>query len=83
MFVKPVDSVSFQILKGRKRREYGEYLWGVYKGKKIEIFDAYKYNQKLQYVSEFSTLKWIKSKLIYLQDGMRKIIRSEACTKNY
>ena len=83
MFVKPVDNVNFKILKGYKTREYGNYMWGEYKNFKIEIYDAYKYNQKLQYVSNKNTLHWIKSKLKYIQDGILKIIRSEACTKNY
>lgn len=83
MEVKPVDNVSFKILKGYKKREYGNYLWGEYKNYKIEIFDAYKYNQKLQYVSEKNTLRWVWSKLKYIQNGIKRIIRSEACTKNY
>lgn len=69
---------SFGIYKGSKKTPYGDYIWGNYKGYKIEIFDAKKYNQKLYYVSNNQTLKWIKSKLRYFQNGIRKIIRSNA-----
>lgn len=87
MRIKPVEHkygkpkpypVSFGILKGYKTTPYGQYTWGIYKGYKIEIFDAKKYNQKLQYVSENNTLRWVWSKLKYVQDGIRKISRSKA-----
>ena len=69
---------TFGILKGYKTTPYGQYTWGEYKGYKIEIFDAKKYNQKLQYVSNSKTLRWIWSKLKYMQDGIKKVIRSKA-----
>ena len=72
------DTTTFGIYKGHKLTSYGEYTWGTYKGYKIEIFDAKKYNQKLQYVSDSRTLKWLKSKLRYFQNGIKKIIRSNA-----
>lgn len=70
--------ITFGILKGYKKTSYGQYMWGTYKDHKIEVFDATeKYGQKLQYVSD-SLLRWVKSKLIYLQDEIKKINRSEA-----
>ena len=36
---------TFGILKGYKKTPYGEYTWGVYKGYKIEIFDAKNLNK--------------------------------------
>lgn len=69
---------TFGILKRIKYTPYGYNLFGEYKGKRIEIYNAYKYEQKLQYVSDSQTLKWIKSKLIYFQDGIKRITRSEA-----
>ena len=69
---------TFGILKGYKKTSYGDYTWGEYKGYKIEIFDAKKYNQKLQYVSENKTLRWVWSKLKYVQDGIKRIIRSKS-----
>ena len=72
------DKTSFGIYKGHKLTSYGEYTWGIYKGHKIEVFDAKKSQQKLIYVSDNKLLKWIKSKLTYIQDGIKKINRSEA-----
>lgn len=71
------NPISFGIYKGHRITNYGQYTWGEYKGRKIEIYDAKEYNQKLQYVSNSKTLKWIKSKLIYIQNGIRKVLRSE------
>ena len=69
---------AFGILKGYKKTPYGQYTWGEFKGHKIEIYDAYKYNQKLQYVSNSQTSSWVQSKLKYIQDGIIKIMRSKA-----
>lgn len=87
MRIKPVEHkygkpkpypVSFGIYKGSKITSYGEYTWGMFKGYRIEIYNAKEHNQKLQYVSDSQSLKWLKSKLIYIQNGIRKIVRSEA-----
>ena len=43
--------MNFGILKKVKQRPYGTYMEGTYKGLKIEVYDAYKYNQFLIYVS--------------------------------
>lgn len=70
---------SFGILQKYKKTEYGTYMKGEFKGHKIEVFDAMdKYNQKLIYISNNRTLKWIISKLIYIQNGIKKINRSYA-----
>lgn len=72
------NPITFGILKGYKKTSYGQYMWGTYKDHKIEVFDATeKYGQKLQYVSD-GLLRWVKSKLTYIQDGIKKINRSEA-----
>lgn len=71
----PTTSLSFGILKKVKKRPYGEYLEGEYKGLKIEVYDAYKFNQFLIYVSK--NMNFIKSKLIYWVDGVKKITRAE------
>lgn len=63
---------TFGILKGYKKTPYGEYTWGVYKGYKIEIFDAKKSQQKLIYVSDNKLLNWIKSKFIYFLNDKKK-----------
>lgn len=69
---------TFGILKEYRKTGYGEYLRGVFKDKRIEVFDAYKHKQKLIYVSDNKLLKWVKSKLIYFQDGIKKVAKSVA-----
>lgn len=65
---------TFGILKSHKKKPYGYYMVGEYKGKKIEVFNAYKNNQLLIYVSE--KMNFVKSKLIYFQDGIKKVMRA-------
>ncbi len=78
-FGKPMPfPISFGIYLGHKKKFYGDYMWGVFKGYKIEIYDAYENNQKLQYVCDNKTLKWIKSKLVYFHNGIKKVTRSKA-----
>ena len=75
MKIQPTDNINFGILKGVKNRSYGHYMWGMYKGKKIEVFDAWKNNQMLIYVSE--NMRFIKSKLVYWMDGVKKVMRAQ------
>lgn len=70
------NPISFGIYKGHRPTHYGEYTWGKYKDYNIEIYDDKKDRMKLQYVSDHLR-KWVKSKLIYFKDGIRKITRSE------
>lgn len=74
---------TFGILKGYKKTPYGQYTWGEFKGHKIEIYDAKEHNQKLQYVSNNQTLKWIKSKFIYFLNDKKRVILSENKRINY
>lgn len=50
-------------------------MWGEYKGYKVEVYDAYKYNQLLIYISK--NMQFIKSKLTYIVDGEKKVTRAE------
>jgi hypothetical protein len=68
--------LSFGILKGVKKRPYGEYMWGEYKGHKIEVYNAFKYNQFLIYVSK--NMEFVKSKLTYWLGGIKKVTKSES-----
>ena len=68
---------SFGILKGTKKTPYGEYTWGVFRNKKIEVFDAYKNGDKLWFVSEIPTFKWLKYKFAYLKDGKKIVDKRE------
>jgi hypothetical protein len=69
---------TFGILKGYKKTPYGEYTWGVYKNYKIEVYDAFKERQKLHFVSSSQTLKWLKSKFSYVQNGIKRVINCSA-----
>ena len=80
MKIQPTDSTTFKIYKGSKIRSYGEYSWGFYKDKKIEIYDAYNFNQKLIYVSD-KFKNFIKSKLTYWQNGIKKVTKAEGRLK--
>lgn len=73
----PPNQPTFGILQGYRKTSYGNYMWGVYKGNKIDIYDAYIHKQKLIYVSDNKFLKWVKSKLTYFENGTKKVIRSE------
>lgn len=73
--IQPTDNIKFGILKGVKKKPYGEYLEGEYKGYKVEVYDAFKFNQLLIYVSK--NLNFVKSKLTYWQDGIKKITKAE------
>lgn len=77
--IQPTDNIKFGILKKVKKRPYGDYMEGAYKGYKVEVYDAYKFNQLLIYVSK--NLSFIKSKLIYWADGVKKVTRAEGKIK--
>ena len=66
---------SFGIYKYTKTTSYGKCTYGKYKNYNIEIYDDKKDNAKLYYVSD-SIRKWIKSKLVYFDKNIKKIIRS-------
>ena len=67
---------TFGILEHWHPTRYGDYKCGHYKGYKIEVFHDKKYDQKLIYVSD-SLMNWVKSKLIYIQNGIKKVMRAE------
>ena len=66
---------SFGIYKGTKITSYGKCTYGNYKGYNIEVYDDVKDKAKLYYVSD-NIRRWVKSKLVYLDNGIKKIIRS-------
>ena len=71
------DRTSFGILKEYKITHYGSYTRGEFKNQRIEIFNADSQKQKLFYVSDKNLLTWIKSKLIYFQNGIKRIAQSQ------
>lgn len=67
---------TFGIFLRTRKTAYGHCDIGKYKGNNIEIYHDYKDKTKLYYVSD-SVRKWIKSKLIYFENGIKKVVRSE------
>lgn len=74
--IPPIYEPSFGIYLKTKQTAYGHRDIGIYKGKNIDIYHDYDTKSKLVYVSD-SLRNWIKSKLTYFQNGIRKIVRSE------
>lgn len=76
MHIQPIkDPVTFGIYKGSKTTHYGHKDYGVYKEHNIEVYHDTKDNMKLQYVSD-KFRNFIKSKLIYFDNGIKKIARA-------
>lgn len=77
MKIEPVKpQPTFGIYLRTKKTFYGHCDIGKYKGNNIEIYYDYKDKTKLYYVSD-AVRNWIKSKLIYFHNGIKKIMRSE------
>lgn len=73
----PKNSPTFGIYKGTKFTHYGQCDYGIFRNKNIEIYTDKADKTKLYYVSDI-VRNWIKSKLIYFQNGIKKVVRSEA-----
>ena len=81
MNIQPISKINFGIYKGTKITRYGQCDYGVFKEKNIEIYFDKQDKTKLYYVSDLFR-NWIKSKLIYFENNIKKIIRSEANKRN-
>lgn len=81
MKIQPITPINFGIYKGTKTTRYGQCDYGVFKEKNIEIYFDKQDKTKLYYVSDLFR-NWIKSKLIYFENNIKKIIRSEANKRN-
>lgn len=86
MRIKPVEHkygkpvpypISFGIYKGTKITSYGKCTYGNYRGYNIEVYDDVKDKAKLYYVSD-NIRRWVKSKLVYLDNGIKKILKSNS-----
>ena len=78
MYVTPISTaVNFGIYKGIKKTNYGQCMWGEYRGNNIEIYEDKKDKTKLYYISD-KLRNWIKSKLEYFDQGKKRTVRSEA-----
>lgn len=73
----PISPVSFGIYLRTRKTSYGQCDYGIYKNNNIEIYTAKengKLIHKLFYVSD-AVRNFIKSKLIYFENGIKKIVR--------
>lgn len=79
MKIQPTQpsSISFGIYIKTKKTSYGQCDIGKYRNKNIEIYNDFKDKTKLYYVSD-ELRRWIKSKLIYFDKGIKQIVRSQA-----
>ena len=71
-----LDGISFGIYLRTRKTNYGHCDYGRYKENNIEVYHDYETKSKLVYVSD-KLRNWIKSKLTYFQDGVKKVTRSE------
>lgn len=76
MIVETNRKVNFGVYRWQKQTAYGERTHGQFKGYNIDIYHDKRDNTKLYYVSD-QIKNWIKSKLEYYQNGIKKIIYSE------
>ena len=78
MQIQPLQNYNptFRIYKGTKYTHYGQCTYGVFRDRNIEVYFDKKEKTKLFYVSDLLR-NWIKSKLIYFDKGIKKIVRSE------
>ena len=72
---EPSHNPSFGIYLKTRKTGYGHCDVGLYKERNIEIYHDYESKSKLFYVSDMLR-NWIKSKLTYMQDGVKKIVRA-------
>lgn len=78
MKVEPTQpKPTFGIYLKTRKTDYGQWDKGVFREQNIEIYQDFKDKTKLYYVSD-KFRNWIKSKLVYFDKGMKKVIRSEA-----
>ena len=78
MRIDTSSQISFGIYKNTRVTSYGQCVSGVFRNKNIEIYSAKEDGRlihKLFYVSD-SVRNFIKSKLIYFENGNKKIVRS-------
>ena len=76
MNINNITQLNFGIYKETKKTRYGQCDYGLYKNKNIEIYYDKQDNTKLFYVSD-QLRNWIKSKLIYFEKGIKKIVISQ------
>lgn len=84
MKIQPIETQtnpSFKIYKKTRITDFGQCVYGVFKNQNIEVYSKKedgKLIHKLFYVSD-CVRRFIKSKLIYFENGKKKILR---CARN-
>lgn len=73
---EPSHHPTFGIYIKTRKTSYGHCDIGKFKGNNIEIYHDNSSKSKLYYVSD-NFRNWIKSKLIYFERGIKRIVRSE------
>lgn len=76
MIVETSRKINFGIYRGTKLSPFGKCDYGLYKDKNIEIYFDNQDKTKLFYVSD-KFRNWIKSKLIYFENGIKKVLKGE------
>ncbi len=79
MRTQPISPITFGIYLKTKKTNYGQCDYGIFKNNNIEIYTAKengKLIHKLFYVSD-AVRNFIKSKLVYFENGLKKIVRCE------
>ena len=74
---QPISPVSFGVYLRTRKTSYGQCDYGVFRNENIEIYTAKENGSllhKLFYVSD-AVRNFIKSKLIYFENGTKKILR--------
>ena len=76
MIIETNRKINFGIYKGTKYSPFGKCVHGIYKNNNIEIYTNKEDKTKLFYISDLF-MNWIKSKLIYFENGVKKVVRGE------
>lgn len=78
MKIEPIqkNNITFGIYIKTRKTSYGHCDIGKFKENNIEIYHDYETKSKLVYVSD-KVRNWIKSKLVYFLNGIKRVSKSE------
>ena len=81
MYIMPIQPnkyrPSFGIYKNTRITPYGKCTYGEYKKYHIQVYDDREDKAKLYYISD-DKLKWVKSKLVFFRDGIKRVLKSNS-----
>lgn len=87
MYIQPIGTqtnTSFKIYKKTRLTDFGQCVYGTYKNQNIEVYSKKENGNlihKLFYVSD-CVRRFIKSKLIYFENGKKRVLRGERNDKS-